>query len=270
MQKLILTVAPTGNVPTREKTPHVPLSPDEIVKDILQCYGAGAAVAHIHLRDEDGKPTYKKEIAAEIISKLDKTACPIIRQLSTGGRAGRDDQQRAEVVELKPEMVSLCTGSTNFPSMPYINSPQFINYLAETTKAYRIKPELEIFDAAMIDNAKRLLKEGLLSEPLQFNLVLGVKGAMPATAKNLMFLVDNLPAGCNWTVSIIGPEHVTLSAIAIALGGNVRVGIEDNIYYSKGILATNVQLVARMVEIARSIGRQIATPDEARSIYCLD
>ncbi|HUW66204.1 MAG TPA: 3-keto-5-aminohexanoate cleavage protein [Spirochaetia bacterium] len=269
MEKLIITVAPTGNVPTRRMTPHVPVTPQEIARDIYDCCNAGAAVAHIHARDDQEKPAFQRGFFQSILELLATQNCPVIRQISTGGRAGKTHAERMEALSLRPEMASLCTGSTNFPTMAYVNEPAFIEELAATLKELNIKPELEIFDAAMIANGLYLYEKGYLSDPLQFNLVMNIRGALPGTPKNLMFLVDSLPKGSLWTVSAIGPVHVALSTMAIAMGGHVRVGIEDNVYYDKGVLATNVRLVERIVRIAREVGRDIATPAEARSMLGL-
>lgn len=269
MEKLIITVAPTGNLPTRELTPHVPLTAAEIAADIAACHAAGAAICHIHARDDAGRPTHEVKYFAAILGELDKTGCPIVRQISTGGRAGKTPEARAEGLTLNPLSASLTTGSTNFPNMAYVNDPALVDYLAGVMRERNIKPELEIFDVAMIANALDLKKRGLLKEPLQFNLVMGIKGAIPATPKNLLFLVDSLPPGAVWSVSIIGPEHVRLSMMAMAMGGHVRVGVEDNIWLSKGVLATNVAQVERIAALARAMGREIATPDEAKKILGL-
>ncbi|MFZ5648008.1 MAG: 3-keto-5-aminohexanoate cleavage protein [Bacillota bacterium] len=269
MDKLIITIAPTGNVPTRKMTPYVPVSPEEIARDIVDCCNAGAAVAHIHARDEEQRPTHRREVFEEILRRLEAGGCPVIRQLSTGGRHGKTFEERSENLTLNPEMASLSTGSTNFPNMAYVNAPELIEFLAGIMRERNIKPEIEVFDTAMIFNAVLLAQKGLIREPLQFNFVMGIKGALPATPKNLFHLVESIPQGSPWTVSVIGPQHVPLSTVALALGGHVRVGIEDNIYYSRGDLATNVRLVERIVRIAREMGREVATPDEAREILGL-
>lgn len=269
MEKLIITIAPTGNVPTRALTPHVPITAGEIAADIAACQREGAAIAHIHARDVDGKPTHELAYFQSIFNELDKYDCPIVRQISTGGRAGKTPEARAEALVLNPLSASLTTGSTNFPNLAYVNAPDLIDHLAGIMKERNIKPELEVFDAAMVANAVDLLKRGLIGEPLQFNLVMGIKGAIPATPKNLLFLVDSLPAGAVWSVSVIGPQHVPLSMMAMAMGGHVRVGVEDNIYYSKGVLATNVALVKRIVAIAQAMGREVATAADARRILGL-
>lgn len=269
MEKLIITLAPTGNVPTREMTPHVPLTPAEIAADALVCFQAGASVCHIHARDAEGKPTHLKDNFAEIIRAIDATGCPIIRQISTGARAGKTPEDRAQALALTPASASLSTGSSNFPNAANVNDPPLVRFLAKTMLERNIKPELEIFDTAMIQNALDLKKEGLLKDPLQFNLVMGVKGSQPATAKNLFHLIESLPPDCVWSVSIIGPAHVPLSTVALALGGHVRVGLEDNVYYAKGQLATNVDLVKRIAAIAKAFGREIATVEDTRRILGL-
>lgn len=267
MEKLIITLAPTGNVPTKAMTPHVPVKPAEIANDIITCYEKGAAVAHIHARDELENPTCDIQYFAETMRLLDAAGCPIIRQISTGARGGKSGEARAAALALNPDSASLATGSSNFPSSINANDPQLIEYMAKVMLDKNIKPEIEVFDAAMINNAVNLQKAGLLKGPLLFNLVLGVKGSLPATAKNLFFLVESLPPDAIWSVSVIGPQHVNLSVIAMALGGHVRVGIEDNVYYSKGVLATNSALVERMAAIAKSMGRELATPADVKRIW---
>lgn len=267
MEKLIITIAPTGNVPTKAMTPHVPVRPAEIAADIVACYAKGAAVAHIHARDEQEIPTCDSHYFAEIVRLLDESSCPILKQISTGARGGKSGEARAASLGLQPESASLATGSSNFPASINANDPQLIEYMAKIMLDNHIKPEIEVFDAAMIHNAVILQKAGLLKGPLLFNLVLGVKGSLPATAKNLFFLVESLPSDAVWSVSVIGPCHVNLSAVAMALGGHVRVGIEDNVYYTKGVLATNTMLVERIAGIAKSIGRDLATPDDVKRIW---
>jgi 3-keto-5-aminohexanoate cleavage enzyme len=267
VEKLIITIAPTGNVPTQAMTRYVPVTPAEIADDIIACYEKGASVAHIHARDHEAKPTTELQVFAEIVRLLDEKACPVIKQISTGARGGKPAEARAEALVLNPASASLSTGSSNFPTSANVNDPQLVEYMARIMLERNIKPEIEVFDAAMINNAVLLQKAGLIKEPLQFNLVLGVKGSLPATPKNLFFLVESLPPNSVWSVSVIGPEHVNLSVMAMALGGHVRVGIEDNIYYSKGVLATNVALVERMVRIAQAMGREIAAPDDVKRIW---
>ncbi len=269
MEKLIITIAPTGNVPTQAMTPHVPITPLAIAEDLIACYEKGAAVAHIHARDAEGAPTCERIYFAEILRLLDEAGCPIVKQISTGARGGTSGEARAEGLELRPLSGSLSTGSSNFPASVNANEPKLVEYLARTMLEQNIKPEVEVFDAAMIHNAIRLQKEGLLQGPLLFNFVLGVKGSLPATPKNLFFLYDSLPPDAVWSVSVIGPQHVNLSVMAMALGGHVRVGIEDNIYYSKGVLATNEALVERIAAIANAMGRELAGPEDVVRIWGL-
>lgn len=270
MKKLILTIAPTGNVPTRELTPHVPITAEEIAAQVYECWKAGAAVAHFHTRDAEGKPTSSFEANEAVMKAMDKYPdCDIIRQLSTGGRAAKTYYDRGRMLPLAPEMASLATGSSNFPKICNFNDPDTVAYLASEMTKYNIKPEIEVFDTAMLDYALKLVDKGVLKAPLHFNLVMGMTGSQPATEKLLFYLYECLPKDCTWGVSIIGQHHVKLSTIAIALGGNVRVGVEDNLYYTKGVLATNISLLQRMVGIAKSIGREIATPAEARAILGL-
>lgn len=268
--KVILTIAPTGNVPTRKLTPHVPMTPQEIAADAYACWKEGAAVVHIHTRDKDGLPTSDIEVNREVLQELDKYPdCDIIRQVSTGGRAGKNYTERGQMICLSPEMASLATGSSNFPSKGNYNDPETVSYLAAEMMKYTVKPEIEVFDTAMIWNAVRLAEKGEIKTPLHFNLVLGVTGSQPASVDALMYCYHHLPQGCTWGVSAIGKNHVQLSSIALALGGNVRVGIEDNIYYSKGVLATNIALLKRIKAIALAMGKEIATPAEAREILGL-
>ena len=268
--KIILTIAPTGNVPTQKSNPNVPLSPAEIARQVYACWKEGAAVAHFHARDKEGNPTSDKSIYAEIMAEMDKfTDCNIIRQLSTGGRAGKSHIERGQMICLNEEMASLATGSSNFPTKGNFNDPETIGYLAGEMNNYGTKPEIEVFDTAMLWNALRLVDSGVLSAPLHINLVMGMPGSQPATPAALLYLYDNLPENCTWSVSIIGKEHVALSTMALALGGNVRVGIEDNLFYTKGVLATNLNLLQRMKNIALAMGKDIATADEAREILCL-
>lgn len=268
--KVILTVAPTGNVPTREMTPHVPITPQEIAAEAYACWQEGAAVVHIHTRDKNGVPTSDVEVNREVMAELDKYPdCDIIRQVSTGGRAGKSYTERGQMMCLSPDMSSLATGSSNFPAKCNFNDPETVSFLAGEMIKYNVKPEIEVFDTAMIWNAIRLSEKGEVKTPLHFNFVLGVVGSQPATVEALMYNYQSLPKGCTWGVTIIGKNHVQLSTIAMALGGHVRVGIEDNIFYSKGVLATNLALLRRMKNIALAMGKEPATPAEARQILSL-
>ena len=267
MEKLIITIAPTGNVPTKSMTPYVPVIAEEIARDIIACHEQGAAVAHIHARDENEQPTTDIRYFSEIVRLLDEAKCPVIKQISTGARGGKSGEARCEALTLNPESASLATGSSNFPTSVNANDPKLVETMAKIMLDRNIKPEIEVFDSAMIGNALELQKKQLLQAPLLFNLVLGVKGSLPATAKNLFFLVESLPPGATWSVSVIGPQHVALSTVALALGGHIRVGLEDNVFYSKGVLATNVALVDRIAGLAKAFGRELATPEDVKRIW---
>ncbi len=270
MEKLIITIAPTGNVPTKELNPDSPLMVDEIVEDIKKCSDLGAAIAHIHVRDENLNPTSDRETFKKVLDKLDEDNVDIIRQVSTGARGGANTTQwRGQMLDLNAQMASLSTGSSNFPTAINANSPELIEALAKKMYDNNIKPEIEAFDVAMIHNAVRLAKKGILKTPLHFNLVMNVPGSIPGTPKNLMFMVDSLPHGSTWTVSGIGRSQVQMIGMAILLGGHVRTGLEDSVYYEKGVLATNEMMVNRVIRIAKEVGREIATVDEAKKILSL-
>ena len=270
MQKLIITVALTGNVPTREMNANLPVTPEEIAKDVNRCTDAGASLFHVHARDNLQKPTLSPSVFMDIVQHIKAVSPDVIVQLSTGGRAGKKWEDRTNPVKLLPEMGSFTTGSTNLPGMIYENSPQFIEYLATAYHQTRVKPEIEIFEAGMISNALFLQKKGLLTPPLHFNFVLGAPGAMSGSARNLVFLVDSIPPGSTWTATGIGKTEIPLAAMAIAMGGHVRIGLEDNLFMPDGQPASNARLVEKVTAIAREIGRDIASPDEARVILSLN
>ena len=270
MDKLIITVALTGNVPTQQMNPNLPATADEIAADVRRCADAGAVVFHVHARDKDQKPTLDIDVFKANARCIKKTAPEVIIQLSTGGRAGKDWEARANPVRLLPEMASFTTGSNNLPGIIYENSPQFIEFLAGVFKETGVKPEIEVFESGMISNAVYLQNKGLIEPPLHFDFVLGAPGSMAGTVKNLVFLSESIPAGCTWTVAGIGKAEISLAAAAIAMGGHVRVGLEDNLYLPDGSPASNPKLVEKVVAIAKEIGREIADPDEARSLLSLN
>jgi 3-keto-5-aminohexanoate cleavage enzyme len=269
MDKLIITVAPTGNVPTKEMNPHLPVTPEEIAETAVHCREAGASLIHIHARDAAGNPTLDPGVFARIYELVTERT-DLVVQISTGGRAGMDPEARAAAVQrLRPEMASLTTGSMNFPDRVYANPFGVIEYLAEVMREAGSKPEMEIFEPGMIANALRLVDQGLAEHPLHFDFVLGSRGSVMASPKNLMFLSESIPPGSTWTVAGIGRWQTPMAALAVVMGGHVRVGLEDNVYYSKGELASNEQLVTRVARIAAELGRAVASPDEAREILGL-
>ncbi len=269
MEKLIITVAPTGSLPQKRHNPHVPITPEEIVRCGVRCELAGAAIIHVHVRNPDDEtPSTDYGLFKEACDGL-QSETRLIVQISTGGRAGMAYEQRCERLQLKPEMASLTTGSVNFPNSVYENSPELIARLARDMHQQGIKPEMEIFDVSMIRNALDLVDAGLAEPPLHMDFVMGLKGAIPATVDNLVHLKNCLPAGTTWSVAGIGHQQLPMNTMAIVMGGHCRVGLEDNLFYRKGEPANNEQLVERMVRLAGELGRTVATPDEARRILHL-
>ena len=270
MEKLIITTALTGNVPTKKMNPSLPVTPEEIARDVRRCADAGAAVFHVHARDNEEKPSLDISIFKEIVRQIKAVAPEVIVQLSTGARAGKDWEDRAMPVRLLPEMGSFTTGSNNLPGIIYENSPQFIEFLATVFQETGVKPEIEIFEPGMINNANFLVRKGYLTAPLHFDFVMGATGSMPGSIKNLLFLTESVPAGSTWTVAGIGKNEIPLATAAILMGGHVRVGLEDNLTLPDGSPASNPALVETVVRIAKEVGRPVANPDEARQILGLD
>ncbi|APT75425.1 3-keto-5-aminohexanoate cleavage protein [Marinitoga sp. 1135] len=266
MDKLIITVALTGAEVTKEQQPNLPVTPDEIAEAAYECYLAGASIAHVHARDEDGKPTQSYEVYKEIKEKIE-AKCNMIFQPSTGGAVYHTFEQRKQPLELNPEMATLSAGTTNFGEDVFMNTQEYMEKFAAEMKERGIKPEIEVFERGHIANALRLVKKGLLDMPIHFDFVMGVPGAIPGDIEDLVYLVSRIPQGSTWTVAGIGRYELPLAVHAILMGGHVRVGFEDNIYYKKGELAkSNAQLVERIVRLAKELGREVATPDEAREI----
>jgi len=266
LDKLIITAAIVGAELTRAEQPNLPLTPAEMAWAAYECHQAGASIVHLHVRDKTGRPTQDPEVFRETM-RLIKEKCDIIVQFSTGGATGTPVEERIAPLKLKPEMATLTTGTVNFGDDVFFNSPKFVEAIAREIQMQGIHPEIEVFEAGMIQNALSLLKKGLLTAPLHFDFVLGVLGAMPATAKNLLHLVESIPAGSTWMVAGIGRMELPLAVMAIVQGGHVRVGFEDNIYYSRGVLAkSNAELVARIVRIAKECGREVANPNDTRRI----
>jgi 3-keto-5-aminohexanoate cleavage enzyme len=266
MQKLIITAALTGAEVTREQQPALPVTPEEIGIAAAECAQAGASIVHVHARHPDGSPTQDKEVYRQIIAEVQKR-CNVIVQVSTGGAVGMTPQERLAPVTLRPEMATLSMGSVNFGGDVFMNHPVDMELFARSMAEHGVKPELEIFDSGMLTTANRWLAKGLLTGPLHFDFVLGIPGGMAGTPEALMYLKSQLPPGATWTVAGIGAAQLPLGTLASLLGGHVRVGFEDNVYYRKGELASsNAQLVARIARISAELGRAVATPDEAREL----
>jgi 3-keto-5-aminohexanoate cleavage enzyme len=270
-EPVIITVAVVGAELTRANTSFLPLTAEEIAVEAQAAYQAGAAMVHLHARAKDGSPTQDIECYREIIAAVRAKVPDMVIQVSTGGAVGMTAEERLQPLDLQPDMASLTTGTVNFGEDVFFNSLPMVREFAQTMKFRGIRPELEIFDTGMIPAALRLLKEGLLSEPLHFNFVLGVPGGAAGTIKNLLHMVESIPPGSTWTASGIGAAQLLLTTAALLLGGHVRVGLEDNIYYQRGVLSQgNAPLVARAVRLAAELGRPVATPEDARRILHLE
>ncbi len=269
MAKLIITAALTGAETTKEANPALPVTPLEIIESACRSAQAGASIVHLHARNADGSSTQSTGVFKEIITGI-RERSDVIVQVSTGGAVGMTPQERLQPVALKPDMATLSTGSVNFGDDLFVNTMEDIRTFAKAMIQYGVMPEIEAFDTGMIQNAFTLVREGTLQLPLHFDFVLGVPGAMPGTPEAMMYMRGLLPPNCTWTVAGIGRTELPLGAMAIILGGHVRVGFEDNIYYKKGQLAQgNEELVARIVRLAAELGREVATPAEARKILSL-
>ena len=268
MDKLIISAATTGSNTQRSQTPHVPVTEEEIAQAAVDCWRAGAAIVHIHVRDEQQRVTCEAWRYQKVTDLVREAGCDVIMNWSTGGGAGVvTDDARIDPVRRSPELASFDCGSTNFGPGVFINSPSFLRELAVTMDEHRVTPEIEVFDTGMIQVANDLIAEGLLKPPYWFQFVLGVKGAAPATAREQTHMVDSLPAGAQWSVCAIGRDQLPMNMMAMAMGGHARTGLEDNIYYAYRQLATsNAQLVERLARIADELGRELATPDEAREM----
>ena len=275
-KKFILNFAPTGMIPTKEMTQYVPISPDEIINDVLNVVDLGINMVHLHARDPaTGEPTYKKEIYAEIIRGIRKKEKDLILCVSTSGRNFHEFEKRSDCLnlagELKPDFASLTLSSLNFNKQASINSPQMIQDLAKKMLERGIRPELEVFDLGMINYAKYLIHKGLLQPPYYFNLILGNIACAQADMLHLGFMIKELPEGSIWSVGGVGDYQLQMNTMAIAAGGGVRVGLEDNIWYDteRTRLATNRDLVERIVSIAKAMGREPFSPKEARELLKL-
>ena len=253
----------------RAQQPHLPLLPDEVGEEYRRACDAGATIGHVHGRKPDGTPTQDLETFRAYSAAI-RARSPILQQFSTGGAVGMGVEERIEALVLKPDMATLTLGTCNFGEDIFENSLPTIRTILDRLKTYGITPELEIFDDGMLATADALFARGLLTPPAHFDFVLGVPGAAAATAENLTHFARSIPAGSTWTVAGIGRRQTAMAAMAIAMGGHVRVGFEDNIYYRKGELAdSNARFVERVVRIAREVGREPASIPQARQILRL-
>jgi len=267
---LVLTLATTGNINTRERNADLPCSPQEMADDMHECIKLGVSVLHIHSRDETLKPTMRVDKFRETCRLVKQTDPDVILQISTGGRAGGGHEWRMDPLNLLPEMGSYTPGSVNLGAIVYQNDARLVNDLAEKYVELDIKPQVEAFDTNMISNAYALVRAGKLKQPLDFGLVMGAPGAQECTMRQLGHLLAMIEPGDTWTSVGIGKFEMPLAYAAIAMGGHVRVGLEDNNRAPDGSIAKNVDLVQHVVDVAKAMGRRIATPAEAREILSMD
>jgi 3-keto-5-aminohexanoate cleavage enzyme len=270
---MVITAAMVGAETTREQTPYLPISADEIGEDAAKCREAGAAMVHIHVRKPDGSPSQDAELFRAAIRAI-RARCDILIQVSTGGAVGMSVDERCGGITLtgadRPDMATLTTGTVNFGNDVFSNPRPLIRDIATRIKGLGIKPEIECFDAGMIDEARALDKEGFIGLPAHFDFVLGVGGALGATVEALDFMRSYLPKGSTWTCAAMGRHQLSFVEHSAERGGNARVGLEDNIYVSKGVLARgNWELVAEAAKRAKAKGRTLATPQQARELLRL-
>jgi 3-keto-5-aminohexanoate cleavage enzyme len=288
MEKLIITAAVTGSLTKREQNPNLPHTPEEIAEAATDAAKAGASMVHLHVRDpQTGAGVQDAELFTKVI-RLVRARCDVIVNVTTGGAPGMSLDERIAIIprlsgdpEVKPEMASLNCGSLNFGLLNRKRREFILNEVqmnpwgtllkfADTMKEWRVKPELEIYDAGMVNNALILQSLDALTEPLHFSFVLGVLGGMPSTIDNLVFLKNQIPGNATWSVCCVGLPIFVLAPLAIGLGGNVRVGLEDCVHISRGVLAdSSAQMVAKIVRMAEEMGREVATPVEAKRILGL-
>jgi uncharacterized protein (DUF849 family) len=275
-RRVIVNLCPTGMVPTKEMTPHVPVSTSEIVEDVLACARAGAAIAHIHPRGPDGQPTWRPEAFAAIFEGLRDGNEDLLLNATTSGRRWNEFEKRSACLDLKgrlkPDLASLTVGSQNFAKESSTNPPELIEALAKRMQERGIKPELECFEPGMVHTANVLRTRGVLgADPLYFNLLLGSLGTSPLHPASFAAFHSLLPPDAVWSVAGIGRFQLDANLLGVALGGNVRVGLEDNLHLDRDrtVLATNLQLVERVVRVLRAMDLEPATPKDARAMLGL-
>ena len=266
---LLITAAICGAEVFRKDTPHVPYTPLELAEEAVRCHEAGAHMVHLHVREPDGTPSQSAELFAQAMQAI-RARVPMLVQFSTGVAVGMSVAERADAIRLRPDMATLTTGSVNFGDGVFLNDPTSIREIATRLRSFGVRPEIECFDTGMVDTALRLAAEGLVALPAHFNFVLGMAGGMGATPAHLEFIRSLIPDGCTWSVAGIGRHELPLARQAIAAGGHVRVGLEDNVYLRKGVLAKgSFELVAQVAAMAREAQRPLATMAQARELLRL-
>ncbi len=274
-KKLIIQACLLGAGTMRSQTPYVPITPDEIAEDTVKCVKAGAAIVHIHARDKEGKNSMDTQTFIEICDKtreaLAKNNLDCVINLTSSGSKFSEDLRLAHLPICLPEMCSYDPGSLNWAnSYVFLNTPQFLNRLGDLCQEYKIKPEIEVFDGGHMQSTEHYVKTGKLLQPVHYQFVLGVTGAMPGNMDSLNYLLPKMLPGSTWSITGIGRSHKTCMMLGLANDcDGLRVGVEDNIYYEKGVLATNAMLVERAVKISEDYGRTIATAADAREILGL-
>jgi 3-keto-5-aminohexanoate cleavage enzyme len=272
MRKLIINAAITGMVPMPADNASLPVAPDQIVAEAVRCHNAGAAIIHVHARDASARPTWQPDIYRAIIHGI-RAACPgLLISGSTSGRLWPEFDKRAAVLECQPDFGSLTPGSLNFAKSASVNEPEMIVRLATAMQQRGIMPELEFFDLGMIDFVRdHLIPRGIVSTPCYANILLGSRGTAAASPRNLVTLVEALPPQTTWSVAGIGRHQFPMNALAVTMGGHVRVGLEDNLWMDpdRRDPATNARLIERVVRLAQAAGRDPASPAEAREIIGL-
>jgi uncharacterized protein (DUF849 family) len=274
-EDLIVNLAPTGNVPMKRDNPHVPVSEDEIAADVLACHRIGLSSVHVHARDADGVPTHDKEAYARIIAAIRAEAPELVICATCSGRISPEFAKRSEVLELKddvrPDMASLTLGSMNFMRSASMNSPDMIRDLARKMRDNGIKPELEVFDVGMVNYAKFLIERGELDPPFYFNILLGNVASAQADLLHLAAILAALPDGSFWSLAGFGAHQLSMNSVAIAMGGGIRIGLEDNLWLDAGRTrpARNTELVERAVRIAALHGRGVMPPSALRRTLAL-
>lgn len=273
MTPYLITAAMVGAETTREQTPYLPISAEEIGEEAARCREAGAVMVHIHVRKPDGTPSQETELFRAAVREIRKR-CDILVQTSTGGAVGMDVDERCGPLRLtggdRPDMATLTTGSVNFGDEVFSNPRPLVREIARRIRELGIRPEIECFDAGMVEEADALAREGLVDLPAHYDFVLGVPGALGATERALDFLISSLPARSSFTVAGVGRHQLPMAELAAHKGGHGRVGLEDNIYLSKGVLAKGSwELVAEAARRARAAGRDVATPAQARELLRL-
>jgi 3-keto-5-aminohexanoate cleavage enzyme len=272
MEPLIISCALSGGLETPEQNPNVPFNPEAIGKAAVEAWREGAAVVHIHARDEDGEHSGSPEVFGRILDVIRDSGCDAVVNLTTSHASWEEDvwEERFAALELHTDLASYDCGTMNFNEGVFYNRPDFLQELGTRMRAAGVVPELEIFDVGMIGNAIRLRDEGFLDAPLYFQFVLGVRGGAPAEARVLAQMVDMLPEGSPWSACGVGRHQLPINAMAIAMGGHTRTGLEDNTLFRKGEVASNPQLVARVRRLSELMERPVATPAQAREILHLD